>query len=312
MHAMGATRVAHRILVGHGTVVLNYHHADRAGLHAQLDYLKDRFNIVSLHAALRSRRGVTKPQVVLTFDDGYRDTYTDAFPVLRAAQVPASVFLVTGFTGGGRAFWWDCLDAALSTTDPTELQSEGRLYWLRTAAERRSFRKYLSRRYCELPADDAEAFVRNVLDQLGQDWQVADRAAILSWPQVTEMYAGGIEFESHTQTHPILSQVQPDRLKQELVASRHTLLEQLGCEAKFLAYPHGQPRDVSDLVLSETLASGYTAALSTVPRAVRPGDSCFMLPRVPADTRDPTSVFALKLHGLWPLIQWVRAMIPGR
>ena len=48
----------------------------------------------------------TKPFVCLTFDDGYRDNYTLALPVLKRLEVPFAVYVTTGFIDNRLPMWW--------------------------------------------------------------------------------------------------------------------------------------------------------------------------------------------------------------
>src|SRR5947207_3272621 len=57
-----------------------------------------------LEEALKSGRG---RHVMLTFDDGYRDNYEIAFPILRSHGVRACFFVATGFLDDGGLAWWD-------------------------------------------------------------------------------------------------------------------------------------------------------------------------------------------------------------
>ncbi|MFA5124395.1 MAG: polysaccharide deacetylase family protein [Patescibacteria group bacterium] len=66
---------------------------------AQLAYLKQqRYNIVSLSALLDYlTAGKIPPRTVaITFDDGYTDNYSIAFPLLKKYNFPATIFLATG------------------------------------------------------------------------------------------------------------------------------------------------------------------------------------------------------------------------
>lgn len=70
----------------------------------QIAYLKRNFNIVSLDEMVdvyMHNKQLEKDTVAITFDDGYRDNYTDAYPILKKYNVPATVFIATGCIGKG-------------------------------------------------------------------------------------------------------------------------------------------------------------------------------------------------------------------
>lgn len=92
--------------------ILTYHSIDSSGsvisidvqrFSRQMAYLAEKkIRVLSLLEAvciLKRRANVPSNAVVLTFDDGFRNFYSCAFPILRELQFPATVFLVTGQTG---------------------------------------------------------------------------------------------------------------------------------------------------------------------------------------------------------------------
>ena len=52
--------------------------------------------------------------IAVTFDDGYRDNYLNAFPILKRYSVPATIFLATGVIGSERSLWHDEIFGLLS------------------------------------------------------------------------------------------------------------------------------------------------------------------------------------------------------
>ncbi len=79
----------------------------------------------------------------------------------------------------------------------------------------------------------------------------------MSWDHVREMSAAGIEFGSHTVTHPILSTVDDEALNRELVNSRQKLERELGKPVSILAYPIGEASAFNDKVIGAAQSAGY-------------------------------------------------------
>jgi len=85
----------------------------------QIQYLCENFRILSLFELVQSiKSGKTLPEksVVITFDDGYKDVYLSAYPILRKYNIPATIFLVTGHITSQNPFWWDKIAYALDHT----------------------------------------------------------------------------------------------------------------------------------------------------------------------------------------------------
>jgi len=77
----------------------------------QMQYLKDKgYNSVSMNDLINFfNNGTTVPakSVLLTFDDGYEDFYTDAYPVLQSLGFKATVFTPTGLVNNPDYLTWD-------------------------------------------------------------------------------------------------------------------------------------------------------------------------------------------------------------
>ena len=125
----GVTMLIYHRVGGPGNEELDVRRQD---FESQMAVLADR-EVTSLDAAAEAlRSGDTTGRFVLTFDDGFADVYTQAWPVLRELQLPFTVYLTSAYVGGemrwegstakepgGPALTWDQLgemvDAGLCT-----------------------------------------------------------------------------------------------------------------------------------------------------------------------------------------------------
>jgi O-antigen/teichoic acid export membrane protein/GT2 family glycosyltransferase/peptidoglycan/xylan/chitin deacetylase (PgdA/CDA1 family) len=85
---------------------------------------------------------------------------------------------------------------------------------------------------------------------------------LLTWPQIREMQKHGIEFGSHTLTHPFLREVSDEQLRCEVVESKRRLEDALGLEVASFAYPYG---GVDRRVRAAVAEAGYKVAFTTLP-----------------------------------------------
>jgi peptidoglycan/xylan/chitin deacetylase (PgdA/CDA1 family) len=266
----------------------------------QMEYLVSRFFVCSLTEAVErlQARAVLDNMLVITFDDGYRDNYVHAFPVLRKFSIPATIFLATSSIGSGTPLWHERVFAAFRKTRESVLRGYGkdrRSYSLQTLTERL------------LAQQDVLRFLRSFddhervkwIDRLVADLKVDERKEMpdlmLSWDEVREMHQQGIFFGSHTVTHAILSKSSIETVKQEIYESQKIIAQELGVIPTTFAYPNGSPEDFTPEIEKILQDAGYICAVTTVFGANEPGQNLFELRRGgPWEEHLPT--FAAKLN----------------
>ncbi len=112
----------------------------------------------------------------------------------------------------------------------------------------------------------------------------------MTWPMVEEMAEAGAEFGSHTLSHPVLSTLGDEELRQELLDSRSRVRDRLG-HCDLLAYPFG----AWDARVERAAAdAGYRFAF-TLPIGAQGTATPLSIPRVPIDHRDRLPRFLAKL-----------------
>jgi peptidoglycan/xylan/chitin deacetylase (PgdA/CDA1 family) len=286
MHGAGAF-APFRMLNRNKALILMYHRfretADGVSTSArcfaeQLDYLSERYRIVPLSELagyLTSGRPVPPGLAVITIDDGYRDCYDIAFPILRERKIPATAFVVTDFVDQATWLWTDKVRYVTASASASLLEATIEDHSLRIALDGRYSRlKGAERVNTELKQipDEAKDFaICEIAESLGVTIPTVPPAEFfpLSWEQVREMDSSGVEIGSHTVTHPILTRISAPRLRNELRDSRSRLEDVLGRKVELLGYPNG---DHNLAVQHEAARAGYKCAV-TADYGLNNGDS---------------------------------------
>lgn len=244
-------------------------------------------SVVSLEDAVSGSRVPSNP-VVLTFDDGYENNYSLAFPVLRKYGVPATIFLTTGFLDGAVPLWMDRFAHIVSSAPAGRWEKSlggGTVVLDFTSGEARmdSLGKAKERMKRE-PIDEILRFV----DTLQEEWGIRYDGTVvpeslrpLRWDQVREMVESGlISFGAHTVSHPVLSRCPPAVQEREIAESKRRVEEETGRRCTSFAYPNGKEGDFGETAIDIVRRCGFGAAVTTVHGFVwpHPGDP-FRLPR---------------------------------
>lgn len=238
-------------------------HIDRETFRQQLRYLEmTGYNVVPLRHVYEyvsgTRKSLPKNAIVITIDDGWRSTYTEAFPELQKRKFPFTVFIYPNIIG--------------------------------------------------------------------------KTSNALSWTQIREMAAAGVDIQSHALTHPYLTRrkhrsMSDDAyatwLRRELAESRRILEKESGKKVQYLAYPYG---DYDDRVAAAATKAGYIAALTCDFGRVKKGSDPLKMRRFVIDDKMDFAAFRKYLGatpmqlaemtpkpgiGIDPGITTISAKIPG-
>ena len=229
-------------------------------LDAQLEYLAAHTSLLSLDDLIEVRRGRTRlpPRAVLvTFDDGYSDFADHAWPLLRRHDVPAVLFVPTGYPDRpDRAFWWDRVHAAIHDTTRPRLELPDVSLRLRSASDRVAAFEWVSRQVHARDHERAMALVDEVEAALGVP---PPRSAVLSWQDLRRLSHEGLVVAPHTRGHPMLHRVGAAEAREEIAASVADLERELGFVPPAFAYPGGFH---SDAVVEEVKRAGFEMAFT--------------------------------------------------
>lgn len=260
-----------------------------AAFEQQLDYLAAHYDVAPLGrlvAEMNSREPRTKTgkgMAAITIDDGYRDSYEIAYPLLRRRNLPATVFVVTEFADRHCWIWTDKARYLCARANPQWLTTRigGHESWLELGdeASRRRTALRLNDLLKKLPEEAKESALDRLAETLGVPLPEAppEHLRSITWEQAREMDQNGVEIGSHTRTHPILTNISEEHLRRELYESRLRLEEVLGRQVEQFCYPNG---DNDDRVQREVARAGYRIAVTTVSGLNKRGDDPLTLHRI--------------------------------
>jgi len=229
---------------------------DRTMLKSHLDLIRKHHAVITPAGHLAAVRGKDPGYcpVAVTVDDGYADFHQVAYPLFRAAGIPAMLFVTTGFVAGTMWFWWDKLEYLLQG-GPAECLSfksgdESFDLDLTSPSGRTRAWHRLADRCRFLEGGQKDLLITGLAEKLGLDLPEAapGHLAAVSWGQIREMSRHGILFGAHTINHPILTRVGSETAGNEIVGSKKHLEKELGQPVEWFCYPQGGPADFNDQV----------------------------------------------------------------
>jgi peptidoglycan/xylan/chitin deacetylase (PgdA/CDA1 family) len=250
---------------------------------------------------MESGLGFMRPTVAITFDDGYLDNYTLAYPALKKTGMPATIYVTTKLVGTNGRTWTDQIECALLVTNKASVELPALLnvgkMAIRTREEKKEASIEMARALKLVPNDIRKQVLEEVLSRLtrnGRNSSWPNERVMLNWDEIREMAGDGISIGSHSHSHPILSRMPVDEAKQEISRSKMLIEEQLGSPVKHFAFPNGESDDFSEELREHSRAVGFESVASLVhgKNYSGRGDS-FNLKRLGAQS--PVHIFAWSL-----------------
>lgn len=255
---------------------------------ALLDLLQAGFRVLPLREAVRRLASGSLPAraVSITFDDGYANNCEVAMPLLAARQLPATVFVASGFLNGGIMF--NDLVIESMRAAPAELDlgpiGLGRLT-LADDEARRSAAADAIRALKYLAPDQRYAMAQEVSRLAGA---TPPRDLMMNDDQVRRLHAAGIEIGAHTVSHPILTRIDRAAARKEMLECKRRLADLTLSEVTSFAYPNGAPgHDYDHDHVGLAKDCGFELALTTAWGTATAGVDVYQLPRISPWDRRP-------------------------
>lgn len=252
---------------------------------AQLGYLRRTASVLPLgEAAMRLRSNSLPPRpVCITFDDGYANNVQAAYPLLRKYEMPATIFVSSGYVDSADLFPFlklklIRLEIQKSGGDPGAYPLPeykcNVLDTVKTAADRCWEQLRLS-----LTPDQR------------------DSLRVMTAEELQSLDASLIEIGAHSHTHCILRNESRTRREQEIRVSIRRLSDWGGKAIRVFSYPNGEPGDFDDWDKEILRAEGVEAAVTGIGGANGPETDLLALKRYPVTLQHDNSRFRAEVCG---------------
>ncbi len=223
--------------------------------------------------------------IAITFDDGFRDNYTTAFPILCEFGLRASFFITTGPLISGLGLWiselWRIMPQLSEgqMLPPKLLPGEEQVP--PPGAEREQLRRRITRRFAGLTAPCREAFLDDLARLAGIPRGEGLSESFVTPEQIRQMRAAGMLIGAHSRSHPHLDHLAVEHHAEEVDASRDDLAKILGEPIRHFAYPNpsGGGR-FAELAVASIRRADFVTALTSSPGPINEKTTLLRLPRL--------------------------------
>jgi peptidoglycan/xylan/chitin deacetylase (PgdA/CDA1 family) len=242
----------------------------------QAAYLARKYNILSMSefiSGIRENRTYPGGDLLITFDDGWRDNYDNAFPILKKYRVPATIYLTTDFIGSNKSFWFQEISSLISRNKSRTRQfAEAITAVLRKHPDSEAAGKLLNDNI-ESALADRDQFIEKlkgleteiiyeiiaITRKLSNNYPIQsnDERQMLDWDEVRRMSNENVDFGSHGLSHRLLDSLDSNEVAKELIESKKTIEDKLAKPAYSFTYPNG---NYNREIEKQTERAGYACA----------------------------------------------------
>jgi len=257
----------------------------------QVAYLRKHFDIISLdyfYDCISSGRKMDPSQIILTFDDGYKNNLYIVAPYLEIHKVPFAVFVSTRHITEGRRFPTYYLRASVFYSAEKRVKILNEEFDISAHAGKLSAISVISKKLKCSPQKIAAQIVEELIALLPNDkWSELNHRFSsdepMNWAEVKQLHDRGAVIGSHCHDHFILHNKQSmEDIEVQLLTSKALIQEHVG-ECKYIAYPNGGMNDIFPDAVARVRANQYLAGFTTIAGETETETSPYILPRIGAD-----------------------------
>ena len=265
-----------------------------------LRYLKENYSIVSINDFLFGKKQASdKFQIVITFDDGYKDNLDLAIPILQEFNVPATIYITTRFPEEDTSMWWyelkEFIENRIEKLD-FKFDNKNYSFTLNTKSKKeKSFNKIakIIKSLNKLKQNELLSIITKTETRRKYDREV------MNWTEIKEANRSPlITIGAHTHNHLSLKNLKTDECLEEIRKSKELLKNKLNDKIDHFSYPFGSKYDADEREFNIVEKLGFKSAVTTRVNILYKKNK-FSLPRIYIGGNTKIRELKIKLSGMY-------------
>lgn len=255
-----------------------------------------------------SKSELKKPFVVFTFDDGYKDNLTYAYPIFKKYNVPFTVYITTSFPDNKAVIWWYMLEDYIVKNTSLTLVDGGQKYSFNfsTLEEKEKAFQKIRKIFIQKPENELMDFTKQVFNISEEYITEYNKENCLSWNEIYGLSRESlVTLGAHTVNHVGLAHLSAQEAEWEMSESKKILEEKTGTIINHFSYPFGGINEAGVREFELIKQLGFHTATTTRTGNIKiiHKNNLINLPRISINSQVTNSILKLNLSGISSLLK---------
>jgi peptidoglycan/xylan/chitin deacetylase (PgdA/CDA1 family) len=307
---IGSIVMFHRVLQNDKEIICGDIEITEAYLVKIIDFFASKdYEFISLDDLYDILKGniIKKKFVVFTFDDGYEDNYSVAYPVFKKYNIPFAIYICSSFPDKRANLWWYALKELTDTNIKLEFEYHKKFFTIRTSTlnEKKSAYREIRKLILDLNGMEQVVFIDNLFKKYDIKIEKYVDKFALSWNQIKTMSQDKlVTIGAHTENHYNLKELDTAIMLKEINKSKEKIEVMIGKKVEHFAYPFGSKNEASTREFNIAKSIGFKTSTTTRCGNIHLGHNKKLesLPRISPGPNSESPLPSLYVNGLVPAL----------